>query len=80
MFTVGYTITSLLKWMRCNSSPRLQQSASNVLLATHLPAWIVKEQSREVFEDLFSVYDNDVVINYIPSCGSARITFSDIVS
>ena len=82
MFTIGYTITSIFKALGL-SGAGADQTPSNLLLATKLPVWILQPQDvsdREVFETLFSVYDNDVQIHYVPSLARARITFSSIVS
>ncbi|XP_063680165.1 calcipressin-1-like [Bolinopsis microptera] len=82
MFTIGYTITSIFKALGL-SGPRDEQLPSNLLLATKLPRWILEPgdpKDRELFEDLFSVYDNDVQIYYVASLARARITFSDVAS
>ena len=82
MFTIGYTITSIFKALGLSGSGE-EQTPSNLLLATKLPRWILEPgdpKDREVFEDLFSVYDNDVQIHYVTSLARARITFSDVVS
>ena len=82
MFTIGYTITSIFKALGLSGTQE-EQTPSNLLLATKLPRWILEPsdpKDRELFEDLFSVYDNDVQIHYLTSLARARITFSDVVS
>ena len=81
MFTLGYTITSIFKALGLSGIAE-EQTPSNLLLATKLPRWILEPgdpKDREMFEDLFTVYDNDVQIHYVASLARARITFSDVV-
>lgn len=80
MFTVAYTITAIFEKLGLSSPP--VESPSSILLASKLPSWVFGEDDgeREMFENLFNVYDNDVIINYFPNLGRARITFSDLES